>query len=331
MHRPVLLATALLATAPLVLAGCDSGSGAATADGGTGDTTAAAAGGDAAVDAADTASDAAEEPDAEADADAPDAQPDLPPRTCGVLTAQDETATYDVFSPLAQFVGDAQVTRNGLDVSVVINDPSEVNPVTFDGAFEAGSRCVAAEYQGTSADLCFFNPDGSPAQPETLGAFLFAYFAGTPSDRPNATLLGAIRRDVDLSCTPAGFFDLEVPPLMVTGQLTESMANQIRDAVLGYLAVFETGGGRADIVLGAPPVAEPIDTFDIDGSIETLVPLGLVIDVDGNATDFDVDVSLYGTVDLDTGALTLNVGMDASGGDPQVSGRLAGTVTGQRH
>lgn len=267
--------------------------------------------------------------DATPDADAADVVEEPVERTCGRPPAQDETVVYDVLSPLADFVGSASVTRDGLDVSVVIEDPSEVNPTTFDGAFEAGTRCVAAQYEAIDANLCFFNADGTPAEPESLGAQIFAFIAGGPTDRPNATLLGGVRRELDLSCSLAGFFTLDTSGLTETGDLPSEVGPAVTAGQLAYLALFEGGNGRLDTAMGATPVIEPAIAADFEtGDLELEIVAGVVIDVAETATEFDVEIAFTGTIALEDDTLSGTMTVTITGDD--ASGTLSGAVTGER-
>jgi hypothetical protein len=316
---------------PLVtaLASCDDDAPTGTGDTGVadqgdmgGDADADATGGDA------TGGDVTGDPDGAADAG--DLTDEPVERTCGRPAARDETALYDVLSPLAEFVGEAEVTRAGLDVSVVIPDPDDPeSPTTFEGSFEAGERCVAAEYDGIPANLCFFNADGTPAEPESLGAQIFAFIAGGPTDRPNPALLGGVRRGLDLSCSLAGFFALDTSALVESGDLPAEVAPAVRERLLAYVAVFEGASGRVYTAMGEVPAVElAVEASPATGALEVDLDTALTLTGGGAVHEWEVQIGLVATLELASGTLSgvLTVGITGA----EASGTLAGAVTGER-
>jgi hypothetical protein len=251
-----------------------------------------------------------------------------------VLEPAQETATYDLASPFAQFVGAAEVTLEGSDVHVIIPDPDDPeNPTTFDGTFSADSHCVAALVDDIAADLCFFNTDGRAAQAETLGALLYGFLSGAPTDEPNAGLIAALRRDVAQSCSPGGFFVLDASQVaLADGDLTTEVAEAAMAYYLSYLAVFPLGGDRFSIAMGTEPVVAAPDSLDSQsGAVTIVLPTGFAMDIGDVEQDFDADIALEATIDAVAGTLSGTVNVTVSGGEPEMTGVLTGEITGQRN
>jgi len=153
----------------------------------------------------------------------------FPPSECTApADADPATAVYDAFV-LFSFVGEASVTKTGVDVLV------EVDTETFTGAFEPGTNCIPARpLDGLLFPLCFMTADGVPAEPETLGAVLIT--------GPDYTVgpVGAHRRGVDRSCSPSGHYVLTAANVVAAPDTTDTALVAEMMATYGeYLQLFE--------------------------------------------------------------------------------------------
>jgi hypothetical protein len=256
--------------------------------------------------------------------------------TCGVIEAVDETALYDVLSPIQDFVGLAVIEKSGLDLHVEIPDEDnpEREPDVFDGVFNEGESCVSVSIESFNADLCFYAPDGTPAAPEALGSQLFAFIAGVPHDRPNANLIGGIRRDIERPCTAGGFFPLDNDDVSQTeGNLPTEAVEFAIEEYLGYLAIFDGGEERFNFAVGRVPV---VDALDPDGSplrghILATVSQGFLLDIDESETEWDADITIDAMLNLETGVLEGTATIELEGVIGGEVGVVSGSISGTRN
>ena len=246
-----------------------------------------------------------------------------PRGTCGHLPPQDETALYDLTTPLQKFVGQANVSRAGTSVSVNIIDETD----EFVGDFmEEFGNCVLVDVDTLSADLCFYNADGTPAEDHSLGANLFGFIHGAQHVNPSATLIGAVRQGVDRSCSPGGWYLLELGgDMATTGDLPAEATTYAEAEYLTYLGIFDLGDERVSAVIGVEePLEEPLRDGDpIGGEIDIRVPTGFAVEIDESDVDFDLDYELVGIADFDagtiTGTITLSIENDTNSGEISAS------------
>ena len=300
-------------------------------DEGSTDTADTAGGADTAV--ADTGADVSSEPemgvaDTATEEDmGTEEDTDEPRGTCGHVPAQDESALYDLVTPLQKFVGQANVSRSGASVSVNIIDETDEFVGDFDEEF---GNCIVVDVETLTADLCFYNADGTAAEDSALGANLFGFIHGAPHTNPSATLIGAARQGVDRSCSPGGWYVLDfAAALDITGDLPTEVTDFVQTEYLDYLGIFDLGADRFSSVIG---VEEPVEELMRDGDplageIDILVRTGFALTIADVETDFDIDYELVGTADFAantiSGTVTLTIESDDNAG--VVSGDFVAT------
>jgi len=255
-----------------------------------------------------------------------DAAPDEPePReVCGILPAQDETSVmYDIVTPFQKFVGTAELSLEGQTVTVDIIDETDEFVGDFD---EENGNCILVDVDALSADLCFHNADGTPAADASLGANLYGFIHGAPHTFPTATLIGAVRRGVDRSCSPGGFYTIELgDDLAVEGDLAEEVSTFVQEDFLQYFGLFDLGNDKFSAVVSVEePTEEQLQDGDpIGGDIQIYVPTGFVVDVADEELSFDLDFELAGTADFDentiSGTITLTIDGDSTAGEISAS------------
>lgn len=310
------------------MVGCD-GDDEPSTDGGPADVAGDPGAGDTAVGDGEEVDDDATSGDAVDEGDA-DAEAEVVERlVCDPVPADTEAVAYDLVSEFATFVGQAEVTASDGAVSVTIPDDPE--PIVFEGNFVAGSNCFEAEYESIGADICFFDAVGAPAEPETLGANIYAFLTDDHS-RPTATILGAMRRGTDRTCSPGGFFELDASDVSLTaGDLPTEVVDAVLAEFLTYLAIFELGEERVTVAVGvdAPQTSSPEAIDLVAGDLELDISTFVAVTIDASELDYDVDLVFTGSVDLATGALSGSVTADVEG--ESVSGTLSGALTGTRN
>lgn len=262
---------------------------------------------------------------------ADDATPDEPePReVCGILPAQDETAVlYDIVTPLQKFIGTAELSLEGQTVTVDIIDETDEFVGDFD---EEHGNCILVDVDALSADLCFHNADGTPAADASLGANLYGFIHGAPHTSPSATLIGAVRRGVDRSCSPGGFYTFELEDdLSIDGDLAEEVSSFVQEDFLQYFALFDLGNDKFSAVVSVEePTEEQLQDGDpIGGDIQIFVPTGFEVEVDADDLSFDLDFELVGTADFDEGTISGTVTLTVDG--DSTSGELSASFTASR-
>ncbi len=319
----------ILLSAALLMAACDDDPAAdpvPTDTGNGGDDTGEADVGD------DTVTpDTGEEDLGAPDADATEDEPIARPGACDPPPSGDNTATFDFVTALQKFVGSGEIGVEGSTVSVVVEVPDEED-TTFSGDFEEDSNCVIAEVDDSlTADLCFFNADGTPSEPGTLGANLYAFIHGAPTTNPTATLLGGAMRGADRDCSAAGWYTFDLSDVGATdGNLTTETVDAIVTDFLSYLGLFDLGinalgDARASVVIGtAEPTEEAVDgdsmfTGDVDIDIPTFILLG--------EDEYDIDFLLTGSIDIGAGTFegTIEIIVDGDAGAGTIGGELTGS------